>query len=381
MLQIRYCGAIVATLLITTGLWGCGDTNRTALAPSSKKSWEALVKELLAQKVDDEYVYLDHTSSFKCWARVASITYEFEGKPDGKLVSFDCLDEAGKTVELPLASDQLKDGEIDTKQFGVIKMKVDGSGQAGTGYFTGKQSLNSINGQGLDFKQATYYLKPSQTLAIKTFLGWHSTAAPLNVNSTDAQGNTALMIAASKGSLTDLNTLIAAHADVNIRNNEGDTALLVADGKDELEIIKALLAAHADVNVENGGYTPLSRVGRNPERIRVLVAAGATPNGSAGSNITPLLDVCGASTDESENVKALIAAHADVNLGAMKSGLYPLGITPLMEACSMGQLASVKVLIAAGANVNARTAEGSSVLECAKDHPEIASVLKAAGAR
>lgn len=49
--------------------------------------------------------------------------FTFFGTPSGELVSFDCRDKQGKTVNLRLKSKHFDDGKIETADFGVIFMK------------------------------------------------------------------------------------------------------------------------------------------------------------------------------------------------------------------------------------------------------------------
>jgi len=79
-----------------------------------------------------------------------------------------------------------------------------------------------------------------------------------------------------------------------------------------------------------------------------------------------------------EKVKLLIAAGADVNARRDENLLY--GLTALMYAADEGHTEIVKALIAAGADVNAKTDNGSSVLLFAIARPEIAKILIDAGA-
>ena len=134
---------------------------------------------------------------------------------------------------------------------------------------------------------------------------------------TDEQGNTLLMLAAKRHHTTAMQALLAAGADVRARNAEGDTALSIAAGKTEyelmvigvglalgqtrdslmklvfrpamksdesmstarrLEAVKLLLAAHADPNIaDSGGNTPLIEATRSGdvELVTLLIAAGA----------------------------------------------------------------------------------------------------------
>ena len=77
-----------------------------------------------------------------------------------------------------------------------------------------------------------------------------------------------------------------------------------------------------------------------------------------------------------EIVKVLIAAGANVNYQ------HPLGDTVLLRAIKTSHLEIVKVLIAAGANVNIKDGMGNTVLMRARreGHLEIVKVLIAAGA-
>jgi ankyrin repeat protein len=110
---------------------------------------------------------------------------------------------------------------------------------------------------------------------------------------------TPLMIAASRGDLPMVNTLIAAGADVNARAGEGKstskfglamnsqraalkefadggmTALMFAADRKDLKIVNALIAAGANVNSENWwGKTALD-IAIKPEVRHALEAAGA----------------------------------------------------------------------------------------------------------
>jgi ankyrin repeat protein len=80
-------------------------------------------------------------------------------------------------------------------------------------------------------------------------------AAKADVNTKDANGGTALVLASYQGHLEVVQTLVAAKADVNAKGINGGTALMAASLPGHLEIVRALLAAKADVNAKaaNGG--------------------------------------------------------------------------------------------------------------------------------
>lgn len=72
-----------------------------------------------------------------------------------------------------------------------------------------------------------------------------------DINSVDAKGMTALMIAASYHRQHILTQLIARHADVNRQDNNGNTALMHALFKKDQAAIIALVLAGADTGIPN----------------------------------------------------------------------------------------------------------------------------------
>ena len=74
--------------------------------------------------------------------------FSFGGAPTGELVSFECLDKNGNTVELELSSTKMIDGKIETKYFGTILFKSEGAASG------------------------TYYMTDSQIKKLKEFLGF-----------------------------------------------------------------------------------------------------------------------------------------------------------------------------------------------------------------
>ena len=143
----------------------------------------------------------------------------------------------------------------------------------------------------------------------------------LGVNAKDAQGHTPLTLAAAFGSYQAVQLLIAGGADVRAVSNSGVTALHRATG--DVKKVRLLIDRGADVHAS-------SQLGRTP----LLVAASA--NGTA------------------ETIRLLLDAGADVN------GADSLGVTPLIAAASVDNAEVAKLLLAKGAEVNARANVGQS---------------------
>ena len=228
--------------------------------------------------------------------------------------------------------------------------------------------------------------------------------------------------------------LVRAPVDVNVRQPDGATALHWAAYLDDLDTAKLLLGAGALPDAANElGATPLYLASENGNAalVRRLLAAGAAPDaalpsgetalmtaaraGSAGA-VTALLDR-GADPNVRETteeqtalmwavshrhpavVRALIEAGADVHArsrvrsvttassprtGAAEgvSVIDEGGFTPLLFAARQGDLASARMLLAAGADPNDTAPSGTSALVVAahSGHGALAAWLLEQGA-
>lgn len=157
--------------------------------------------------------------------------------------------------------------------------------------------------------------------------------APLNVHATikgeAVADDTALHLAARYGHANVVAALAAAGADVAALDSESSTPLHVASSCRHIDAVQALLAAGAPVdaldNVDGRAAAPLIYACENGDTaiVKVLLAAGANPNGPPGMNTSPPLvwaDMHGA-----EIIRVLLAAGADVK------ARYYGGLTVLHE--------------------------------------------------
>ena len=187
---------------------------------------------------------------------------------------------------------------------------------------------------------------------------------------------TPLMLAADRGLLETVKTLISAGANVNAMKANQTTALMLAAGSGHLEVVKALLNVGAELNFKVGWMNPLmSAVEKGHlEVVKALLNVGADVNitKSEKDQTTPLM--LAIERGHLEIVKVLLNAGADLNV---TKGVF--NTTPLMLAIEKGHLEIVKVLLNAGADPNAT----KGILEYAtkRRHLEIVEVLKSAGAK
>ena len=145
--------------------------------------------------------------------------------------------------------------------------------------------------------------------------------------------------------------LLDEGVDVDAAQPDGATALHWAAYLDDLETTRLLIEAGAAVDAANElGATPLYLAceNGNPALVRVLLEAGAAPDATLPSGETALMTA--ARTGSAEAAAALVAHGAAVHAReAMEDQ------TALMWAVSQRHSAVVEVLLDAGADVHARS--------------------------
>jgi ankyrin repeat protein len=239
----------------------------------------------------------------------------------------------------------------------------------------------------LDFVTAC---ENGDTVQVKALL-----AKGIDPNTRDALKNPALITAILKDQTEVVRLLLAARADPNLAATSVKIPpLIFAAEKGDLKIISLLLKAGADINFRiksddpklqqgNGETVLIASIGPNasPGVIHALVRAGADVNAKADNGMTAIMKA--AIQASPETVKALIDDKADVNA----AGNPPNDITPVMAAVlASGKVPNradvIKVLAKAGADVNAKTSDGTTAnkIANAKPDPLILKALRDAGA-
>ncbi len=128
------------------------------------------------------------------------------------------------------------------------------------------------------------------------------------------------------------------------------------------------------------GWTPLHLASAfgGPEAVRELLLAGVDPNQISRNPLKNLpLHACLALSKSPESVALLVEHGADVN--ARQHG----GFTPLHQAAAAGDCKNIEQLLAQGADPNAKSDEGKTALDFARDRgkPEAERLLREAAAR
>jgi ankyrin repeat protein len=179
-----------------------------------------------------------------------------------------------------------------------------------------------------------------------------------DVNARSQLGRTPLIVAASStGGMEAVRLLLAKGAEVNAADNSGATALMEATTANQEQIVRVLLERGADVNTKHTGVPGVASLLGSPLSTAAL-------NGNAG--LVRLFLSRGARVD------AISPANNVVKNGPIAFG----NVTALHMAAAGGSLEAARILLDAGATVNARDIRGITPLTfaVATDRPQPALI-------
>ena len=197
----------------------------------------------------------------------------------------------------------------------------------------------------------------------------------VDVNRPAPDGATALHWAVHRNDAALVDLLLAAGAGVSTANRYGVQPISLAAENGDAGILEALLAAGADPNAAlPGGETVLMTAARTggAEAVRVLLVRGADPNLRDGFRGQTAL-MWAAARNNAGAVHALAELGADVRAKTGTAARAPLGnrlfyappptgFTALLFAARGGHVEAVRVLLAAGADVDDTLSDGQSAL-------------------
>ena len=182
--------------------------------------------------------------------------------------------------------------------------------------------------------------------------------AGANVSAPNRAGATPMLLATINGNAAMIEKLVAAGADPNAAlTKTGDTALMMASRTGKIEAVKALLDHSAQVNAKEtwGDTTALMWAvsERHAAVVKLLIDHRADVN--ARSKFVP--SASGRGFEGTTPVAAKLGQPAE----EFASGL----LTPLMFAAREDDMESARLLVAAGADVNATGGDGKDALALA----------------
>ena len=196
-------------------------------------------------------------------------------------------------------------------------------------------------------------------------------------------GVTPLMLASENGSVPMAELLLRAGADPNAARPAGGTALMLAARSGNATVLRRLIAAGADVDAATrSGHTALmwAIAERHAGAVNLLAEIGANLHARTDVYTPPARTI----VREAKVLSRFEAVNPAVlpRDGDRDPPRAEGGFTPLLYAILAGDTRIVRVLLAAGADVDEAAPDGVTALMLAliKRHEEIALLLLEAGA-
>ena len=182
---------------------------------------------------------------------------------------------------------------------------------------------------------------------------------------------TMLMMASYKGRAAVVDMLIARGADVHAKNDEGDDAVTFAALKGHRDVVARLLMAGADITSEARQCEGVGGLYREATLGDALMACGE-------GDVQKATDALNKYLAEGGNINAGL----NVRVGSGDDKALLKDVTMLMIASAKGVAGVVDMLIARGADVNAKNSEGHDAVSVAalEGHRVIVAQLIMAGA-
>jgi len=227
--------------------------------------------------------------------------------------------------------------------------------------------------------------------------------AGVELETRDAEGRTALTVAARRGLRESVASLVRAGADTAARDEKRWTPLLHAADRGHSEVVRTLLQAGADPgsSVDEGdseGWSPLRAAARRGrvEVVRILIEAGVDPRAQHPKQGSALMTAAHFKPrlarwlyeriEEPTLADAVTVGRTGTVNDLLRAGADPDheegGIPVLMLAAAIGHLEIVRDLLESGADVNAVKGDRWSVLMAAAgmDRSAVVEALLEAGA-
>jgi ankyrin repeat protein len=224
----------------------------------------------------------------------------------------------------------------------------------------------------------------------------------VDANAVYGDGSTALHWASYHENLASARRLLAVGADVNASTDLGVTPLWLAAQNGGADMVAALLQAGADATVSlYSGETLVMTAAQsgNGDVVAALLKAGADPNAAVTRDQTALMWAAG--QGHPAVVEALLQYGADVDARTLVRSQYVKtekpqdsppsykiwveqgGNSALMFAARSGDLRSAQLLVAAGSDVNALSAFGTSpaIMAVHGGNPALLALLLDSGAK
>ena len=197
-----------------------------------------------------------------------------------------------------------------------------------------------------------------------------------------------MLAAALDGDLATVENLVARGANINYTDRWGNSAIFNAAWEGNLRALDLFYKLGANISFDDANLLCNAAFNGKVESVKWLIDKGEDPNftfTSTGENALHYTICKMSEIDERvEIVRILIAAGTDINKKTLpgKSTLcfmrdaYLKGETPLHRAAAYGNAAVIKMLLDAGADASMKDANGDTPISWASWHLRDADILR-----
>uniref|UniRef100_A0A1X7TCT9 BEACH domain-containing protein n=2 Tax=Amphimedon queenslandica TaxID=400682 RepID=A0A1X7TCT9_AMPQE len=194
----------------------------------------------------------------------------------------------------------------------------------------------------------------------------------VNIDYTNEEGKTALMLACERGHEDIVHSLLSAGANVNIQDNKGWTALMIASKHNHISIIYMLLQANANPHMmkSNGSNAiMIASYYGNYEVAELLINKGVDYRYQRKDGWNTFMMTC--QNGHTQIVKLLLKEQVDPNVQRGSGG------NAFMSACENGHTQIVELLLKEQVDPNVQKKDGwnAFMLACENGHTEVVKLL------
>ena len=194
----------------------------------------------------------------------------------------------------------------------------------------------------------------------------------VNIDHTNEEGKTALMLACERGHEDIVHSLLSAGANVNLQDNNGWTALMRASEHKHISIINMLLQANANPHLKTtvGTNTLMIASGNgNYEVVELLISIGVDYKYQRKDRVNAFMLAC--QNGHTKIIELLLKKQVDPNVQRKSGG------NAFMLACQNGHTQIVELLLKEKVDPNVQRKSGGNafMLACHNGHTQIVELL------
>uniref|UniRef100_A0A1X7SNH8 Uncharacterized protein n=1 Tax=Amphimedon queenslandica TaxID=400682 RepID=A0A1X7SNH8_AMPQE len=175
----------------------------------------------------------------------------------------------------------------------------------------------------------------------------------VNIDHTNEEGRTALMLACERGHEDIVHSLLSAGANVNIQDNKGWTALMRASEHNHISIIHMLLEANANPHLKksNGSNAVvIASYNGNCEVVELLISKGVDYKCQQEDGMNAFMLAC--QNGHTQVVELLLREKVDPNIQRND------GVNGFILACQNGHTQTVELLLKEQVDPNIQNGKG-----------------------